>query len=200
MPKKKLKQSKKTAKPQLRDKTIGIFFVFLSLFILLFPSYLKHNSKLNPVKVNFELKESQDKELIPDRIILPDVNINVIVKEAKIEKGYWQVFDNTASYGQGSAVLNEKGNMVIFAHAREGLFYNLKDIKENDLVFVYNKKQRFTYKVKKIKSVYPNETNVIAPTKNEILTLYTCTGFYDEKRLVVVAKPVLLGSEIPLTF
>lgn len=200
MPKKKSQKNKKAANLNLRNKTIGIFLVFLSLFILLFPSYLKQHSRLNPVKVNFEIKKTQMEGLIPDRIILPDQDINVVVKEAKIENGYWQVFENTASYGQGSALLNEKGNMVIFAHAREGLFYNLRDVKENDLVFVYNKKTKYTYKVKKIKSVLPNETSVIAPTKNEVLTLYTCTGFYDEKRLIVTAEPVTIESELHITF
>jgi LPXTG-site transpeptidase (sortase) family protein len=200
MAKKKRKSTKKTLSPEVRNNAIGIFFVFLSLFILLFPSYLRHRSTLSSVKVNFELKKLQAKELIPDKIIIPDVSINTAIKEAKIENGYWQTFDNTASYGQGSAVLGEKGNMVIFAHAREKLFYNLRNVKENDLVFVYNKKNRYVYKVKEIKSVYPNDTSVIVPTKNQRLTLYTCTGFYDEKRLVIIAEPIQLGSEFPLTF
>jgi len=41
--------------------------------------------------------------------------------------------------------------------------------------------------VNKITAVYPNQVQIIAPTKNETLTLYTCTGFYDEKRLIVRA-------------
>jgi LPXTG-site transpeptidase (sortase) family protein len=201
MPKKKPKQSKKTSDHQLRNKAIGIFFVFLSLFILLFPSYIRHSSELNPVKVNFELKKTQaETGLVPDRIILPDVNINAVVKEAKIENGYWQVFEDTASYGQGSASLGEKGNMVIFAHARSELFYNLRDIKKDDLVFVYHRKNKYTYKVKEVKSVFPNDTSVIAPTKDQRLTLYTCIGFYDEKRLVVIAMPFVLGSELPIVF
>jgi LPXTG-site transpeptidase (sortase) family protein len=212
MPKKKSKKSVKSASwrkrknkssnSNLRNKAIGIFFVFLSLFILLFPSYLKHYGTLSSVKVSFEVKKTQtvSEAQIPDKIVLPDVSINIAVKEAKIENGYWQTFEDVASYGQGSALLGEKGNMVIFAHARNGLFYNLRDIKKDDLVFVYNKKKKYTYKVKTIKSVFPNDTRVIAPTKDQRLTLYTCIGFYDEKRLVVVAEPVLLGSEFPLTF
>jgi LPXTG-site transpeptidase (sortase) family protein len=202
MPKRKPKKSKKTSNTELKNKVIGIFFVFISLFILLFPSYITHNSKLNPVKVNFEVKKTQTagEAQIPDKIILPDVNINAVVKEAKIENGYWQVFEDTASYGQGSASLGEKGNMVIFAHARSGLFYNLRDIKKDDLVFVYHRKSKYTYKVKEVKSVFPNDTSVIAPTKDQRLTLYTCIGFYDEKRLVVIAMPFVLGSELPIVF
>jgi sortase (surface protein transpeptidase) len=38
-------------------------------------------------------------------------------------------------------------------------------------------------------AVYPNQTEVLQTTKKEVLTLYTCTGFTDEKRLIVTAIP-----------
>ncbi|MCL4354929.1 sortase [Patescibacteria group bacterium] len=189
MTKKKTKLKVKSPKPQLRDKVIGYSFVFLSLLIILLPAFLKDYKKTNPIRVSPYFKEQNVKGLVPNRIMIPSVKIDLPVQQAKIENGYWQVFENTASYGLGSAALGEKGNMVIFAHARDGLFYNLKNVKENDLVFVYNKNKKYTYKVKYIKSVYPYQTEVIAPTKNETLTLYTCTGFYDDKRLIVVSEP-----------
>ncbi len=200
MTKKKNKQTNRSSKLQLKNKAIGYFFVFLSLFIILFPAFLKDSQKLSPIKVSPDFKRENIKGLIPNRIMIPGVKIDLPVREAKIINGYWQVFEDTASFGQGSAALGKKGNMVIFAHAKEGLFYNLKNVKENDLIFVYNKNRKYTYKVKKIKTVYPSQTEVIAPTKNKTLTLYTCTGFYNEKRLIVVSEPVLLGSEAVLTF
>ncbi len=189
MTKKKLKQISKSPKLQLKDKAAGYFFVFLSLLIILYPAFLKDYQKLSPIKVSPDFKKESARGLIPDRIMIPSVKIDLPVQEAKIEKGYWQVFDDTAAYGQGSAALGEKGNMVIFAHAKEGLFYNLKNVKENDLIFVYSKNKKYAYKVKKIKTVYPYQTEVIAPTKKRTLTLYTCTGFYNEKRLIVVSEP-----------
>jgi sortase (surface protein transpeptidase) len=33
----------------------------------------------------------------------------------------------------------------------------------------------------------PNQTEYLAPSKEDILTLYTCTGWADSKRLVVRA-------------
>jgi len=107
----------------------------------------------------------------------------------KIVDGYWELSENTASYGLGSGHPGEKSNTVIFAHAREGLFYNLKDVKTGDIVYVFTKDKWFRYKVNKITAVYPNQIEVIKPSKNEVLTLYTCTGFYDEQRLIVQAIP-----------
>ena len=48
----------------------------------------------------------------------------------------------------------------------------------------------YSYEVVDIKEVYPNQTEVIEETDDETLTLYTCSGFADSKRLIVVAKRV----------
>ena len=118
------------------------------------------------------------------------MNIDLPITESKIVDGYWELSENTASHGEGSANPGEKGNIVVFAHAREGLFYNLKDVKKDDVVYLFTKDKWRTYKVRDITSVFPNQVEVIKPTSNETLTLYTCTGFYDEKRLIVRAYPI----------
>ena len=50
--------------------------------------------------------------------------------------------------------------------------------------------KEYTYEVKEIKQVYPKELEVIAATTDETLTLYTCSGFNDTKRLIVIAKRI----------
>jgi len=37
----------------------------------------------------------------------------------------------------------------------------------------------------------PSDTTYLLPTKVEILTLYTCTGFLDSKKLIVRAMPAV---------
>ena len=48
----------------------------------------------------------------------------------------------------------------------------------------------FNYTVSEIKEVIPSQIEVIAPTPDETLTLYTCSGFGDSMRLIVIAKRV----------
>jgi LPXTG-site transpeptidase (sortase) family protein len=143
----------------------------------------------NPIQINSALYTSKDIVDDPVRILIPKADIDLKVVDAPIVDGYWELSDNTASYGLGSGRPGTKSNTVIFAHAREGLFYNLKDVKLDDIIYVFTKDKWYRYKVNKIDAVYPNQTEVIKPTKNEVLTLYTCTGFYDEKRLIVTALP-----------
>lgn len=133
-------------------------------------------------------EEGQEGEL-PTRIIIPDLLIDLEVKAANVVKGYWEVFIDSAAWGKGSGFPGEKGNQVIFAHAREGLFLPLKDIKEGMSVYVTTEDDWYSYEVKEVKEVTPDRVEVISPTEDETLTLYTCSGFKDEKRLIVVAKP-----------
>jgi LPXTG-site transpeptidase (sortase) family protein len=189
--KKKTSQKKKVQSHVLRNKIIGLLFLCLALFILLLPQLLpkKIIDNKNPIKINSSLYTSTDVVNNPVRILIPKSNIDLKVIDAKIVNGYWEISEDTASYGLGSGHPGIKSNTVIFAHAREGLFYNLKDVQVDDIIYVFTKTKWYRYKVSKIAAVYPNQTEVIKPTKNEVLTLYTCTGFSDEKRLIVTALP-----------
>jgi len=147
-----------------------------------------------PVKVDKTLLSSpktKDKAKNPPiRIIIPVLNVDLPVKEAKAVKGYWEVFADSAGYGIGSAYPDEVGNQVIFAHAKQGLFLPLKEAKLGQIIYVLTKNAWYSYMIDEIKEVIPSQTEVIAPTKDAILTLYTCSGFADSKRLIVVAKRI----------
>lgn len=188
------KVKKKSQKKNLRNhplvnKFIGLIFVSLALALLVIPIHFptQKTTQKNPIVINSKLLSSQKTGSNPLRIIIPKSDIDLSVIDANVVDGYWELSENTASYGIGSGQPGQKGNTVIFAHARQGLFYNLKDVALNDAIYVFTKDKWYRYKVNKITAVYPNQVDVIAPTKTETLTLYTCTGFSDEKRLIVTA-------------
>lgn len=129
--------------------------------------------------------ESSEKPL---RIIIPRIHLDVPIVESLVVDGSWVVSENSANHGLGSAYPGQKGNMVIFAHARENLFLPLRDILPSDEIYVLTDKSWYIYKVAYITYVFPEQTEVINPTKEEQLTLFTCSGFDDEKRLIVIGK------------
>ena len=141
-----------------------------------------------PVKIEPGLLRGKEKGETPLRVIIPSLKIDVPVREAKIVKGYWELFEDAAGFGLGSAYPGEVGNTVIFAHTRPGLFQPLKDVKNGTVIYVFTSEKWFGYQVTKITEVLPNQVEVIAPTPDETLTLYTCSGFADSKRLIVTAK------------
>jgi sortase A len=127
-------------------------------------------------------------ERLPVRILVPSVSIDLEVKPGRNINGYWEVFPDFAAWGEGSGLPGEAGNQVIYAHARKGLFLPLRQVLQGDKVFILTASGWYEYEVKEIKEVRPTDTEVIAPTEEEILTLYTCSGFADSKRLIVIAR------------
>ena len=140
-----------------------------------------------PVRIELTNNEDLDEASLPVRIIIPELGIDLDVQESKIVNGYWEVPEDRAAWGEGSGVPGYAGNQVIFAHARDGLFTNLENIEKEMHIYVLTDEDWYAYEVSEIKEVYPDQTEVIAPTDNERLTLYTCSGYKDSKRLIVVS-------------
>lgn len=128
-----------------------------------------------------------DEAKLPVRVVIPKLSIDLPVKATPVINGYWQVSSSTATYGLGSGIIGETGNSVIFAHSRNDQFLPIKKISMGSNIYVYTKSKWFNYKVNSIKKVDPTNIDVIKPTSEHILTLYTCDGPNDSKRFVVQA-------------
>lgn len=117
-------------------------------------------------------------------------DISLPVRKASVVSGYWEVFEDSAAWGEGSGIPGEIGNIVIFAHAKEGLFLPLRTLTYGDIVTITTKEAQYMYLVTDIKEVSPKDTSVIGTSTEEIVTLYTCSGYRDTKRLIVTAKRI----------
>lgn len=126
----------------------------------------------------------------PERILIPSLGMDLKIEKSKIIGGYWEVFSDKAGWGEGSGFPGQPGNQVIFAHAREGFFLPLRLIEVGTNIYILTDSDWYEYKVTGINEVSPDQIEVIAPTEDETLTLYTCSGYKDSKRLIVTAKPI----------
>lgn len=189
-----------------KRRRIGIMLFATGILLFLFPGVYKAsvsrrssfplflNNAINaesngePIRIDGALMGLSSDEYKPIRIVIPRVAIDVPVVEAPVTGGLWELSETSASHGQGSANPGEKGNAVIFAHARDGLFGPIRDMKNGDAVYIFTKERWFKYKIVDIKQVNPDQLEVIAPTGDETLTLFTCSGFLDSKRFIAVAK------------
>ena len=93
-----------------------------------------------------------------------------------------------------TAMMGETGNCVIAGHRNYtfGSFFNrLNEVVEGDMIYIDTASDTFSYKVREIKVVEPEDLSVLENTDEEILTLYTCTPIYvATHRLVIVAERV----------
>ncbi len=191
---------------KIQSLRLPILFILAGVLLILFPSFYsqtktsslskiqtkaqsKNNISKNPIKVDSKLLGKKETIQSPQRIVIPKFKIDLNVVEAKVINGFWEISEISASHGVGSANPGENGNVVVFAHARDELFGPIRDIKKGDKIYILTKDHWHTYLVEETKLVDPEQIEVIGETKTETLTLFTCSGFLDSKRLIVKALP-----------
>lgn len=107
------------------------------------------------------------------------------------EDGRWVLDGNYALYLPTSEKLGQGGNTVLYAHNREKLFGNLKNVSIGDIVLLGdNDGNIYNYRVYSMEYIKPYQVEKINTDKSNTVTLFTCDGWFDEERLVVKAEAV----------
>src|SRR3990172_11519883 len=156
---KRLSKSKKQKVGKLKDKIgLGVALILLGIIFVfggagLFKRTNSETFASEPVKIEGFIASEESLDKVPQRIILPELSIDIPVKNSGLINGYWQVFSDAAGWGEGSGLPGEPGNQVIFAHARRGLFLPLRDIKLGAKVYAVSEEKWYQYEVKEIKQV-----------------------------------------------
>ena len=123
----------------------------------------------------------------PVVISLSELNLGLPVFPGEIKANRWPVTSKGVIYLSSSS----SSNTIIYGHNWPNILGHLKDAQVGQEIIVrYQSDQVRNFKISHIKIVGPNATEILQPATEDQLTLYTCTGFLDSKRLVVVAKPV----------
>ena len=154
---------------------------------------------------------------IPDRIMIPAIDLDAPVIEAKSRKIRVdnQIFDQyvapdefAAGWHPNSALLGVSGNTVLNGHhnVHGEVFGRLVDLQPGDKIYVFSGQRRFAYIIanKLILPEYGPDISLkqrlqnarwILPSEDERLTLVTCWPAYSNThRLIIVASP--LGMDV----
>ncbi len=127
----------------------------------------------------------------PANITIPELNINLTVEPGIIKNNQWSVSNTNANHLITSANPGDPGNIIMYGHDDRSIFGHLKQAKVGQIITIKDSQEALHhYRIEQIVTVTPNDASIIAPTKIETLTIYTCTGFANSKRLVVKATPV----------
>lgn len=147
-----------------------------------------------------------DKPVVPktnslpadDRLVIPKIGVDVTIvagqDERALEKGIWYI-PNTSSPDRG-------GNTVLSGHrfrylAGPKTLYLLDQMQIGDIIIVYWKGQEYDYQVVERRIVTPDAVEILDPTPEPQLTIFTCTPVFSTKqRLVLVAKPLYVSKDI----
>jgi len=148
---------------------------------------------LKPLEI--EVVEEEEKvPLTPQGEVLGVLQIDSIDLNLPIIKG----LNNTnlkigVALLEDTAMLEDQGNSVIAGHRGHSygrLLNRLDEVEINDRITVVTKDKEIPYRVFNKVIVEPQQTDLLAPTKEKILTLVTCDPVRNPThRLIVQAKP-----------
>lgn len=167
---------------------------FISLIIfgyLIFQRY-------NPQRLAFDLPAAQALEktnlqdLKPIGIKIDSLDLALPIIPAEIKSNKWQATNKGISFLSSSVIPGEKGNSILYGHNWPNLLGNLKSVKPGDKISIINSDGSIRdFEVEIISRVSPSEDSILENSQDNRITLYTCDGFLDSQRLVVVAKLVI---------
>ncbi len=120
------------------------------------------------------------------RIKIPGINVF-----ARIVQGDgWEELKQGVGQHIGTPNPGETGNIVLSAHndVFGELFRDLDKLKPGDEVILYTEQKAYTYVVRQTQVVEPTQVEVMAPTREPVVTLISCYPYLvDDQRIVVTA-------------
>lgn len=174
--------------------TSGLAKVFVLVgFILLVYAGLLVWKRYDPNRLNFQDYRPQIASISsfkqPRELRIKRVGIRLPLIASKIEKNTWETTDKGASYLSTAPIPGSFGNAVIYGHNWPNLLGRLVDTKTGDEVeIVYADGSTTKFVIETQAQISPNETHVLQNSNDTRLTIYTCIGFFDSQRFVVVAR------------
>lgn len=170
--------------------SLGIIFIAIGAF-----SLIKYQSLSLPLSSPYESRASSSTLLSPSYpswINIKKSKITALVAAGGYEDGKWILDKDFVLYLPTSSKLGEGGNTILYAHSREKLFGNLKKASVGDIVILGDANGKmYNYSIYSMEYIKPNQIEKINTGIKDTVTLFTCDGWFDEKRLVVKAKIVI---------
>lgn len=178
-------------KSAFKKEKQGFILLFSGLFLIaVFSVWRFHQARILSFKVE-QYEEQSKTGIVPTYIKMYPLGVDIQVKEALIVGDVWQVFPDAVSHLSSSARIGEKGNIILYGHNKNEILGPIRWAKEGATIELYDAAMnKYLYEVVNTATVEPNNLFYILPTSEETLTLYTCIGFLDLQRFIVVAKRV----------
>lgn len=149
--------------------------------------------RVNPQRVSFAYEKHIETVPIkkdspnPIELQIPRVSVRLPVVPSKIVSGKWEATTTGISYLSSSPIPGETGNSILYGHNWSNLLGPLVNVRPKDLIeVIYSDNSKKVFEVEYTVTVSPSETHILLPSKDKRITLYTCTGFLDSQRFVVV--------------
>lgn len=163
---------------------LGILILILGIFI-----HLGTNSRYF-----FSQREKQVSQVFgsdPKNLTIPSLGMDVSVSQGGIKDGEWILSDKEASYLPTSGELGEGFNTIIYAHNTLKLFNPLKYAELGEVIVVKDTKgKEYRFVIFSKEDIDPSNLQKLYTKEKNVLTLFTCDGWFDQSRLIIRARLV----------
>ena len=127
----------------------------------------------------------------PAKIYIPKLGKTLDISDGYLENNRWVISKTGVSYLTTSGQVGKVGNAVIYGHNTQGILGRLWRVQNGDYIEVTAQDGKvYKYEIFERKEVKPNAVEILTQTDDARLTIYTCSGFLDSARFVVVGKLV----------
>ena len=127
----------------------------------------------------------------PSKIYISKLNRNLDISDGFVENNRWVISKTGVSYLTTSGEVGKVGNAVIYGHNTQGILGGLWRVQNGDVVEVTAVDGKvYKYQIFERKEVKPNQVEILTQTDDARLTVYTCSGFLESARFVVVGNLV----------
>lgn len=172
-------------------KALPLPLLLMGIGLLAF-SFCLYLERINPHRLAFAdvpvEKTTQSSSIKPVAIRIQDISVSLPLVASRVEKNNWEVTSAGVSYIAGSVVPGQKGNSVLYGHNFPSLLGSLYKVKPGEAIqILYADGTKKTFIVNTTIVVSPDQVDILRQSKDTRITLYTCTGWFDTKRFVVVA-------------
>ncbi len=127
------------------------------------------------------------------RLVIPKIGVNVEIvfgtdQDEALNRGIWHI--------PGTSTPEKGSNTVLSGHRFRFLsgprtLYLLDKVTKGDPIIIYWNGKEYDYVVTGSKIVQPNQVEILDPTDETRLTIFTCAPLFSTKeRLVLFAKPI----------
>ena len=126
------------------------------------------------------------------------VKIPAISVFARIVQGDgWEELKQGVGQHIGTPNPGETGNVVLSAHndVFGELFRDLDKLKPGDEVILYTEQKAYTYVVRQTQVVEPTQVEVMAPTREPVVTLISCYPYLVDNQRIVVTAYLVDGNQ-----
>ena len=169
--------------------------IFIGSWMILAASFsVLASERLQWLADQAQLTELAQQVVAPQRLPAPSHlfipwKVDADITSQRLLNGRWVIAENGVSYLEDSGRPGEETPVVLYGHNTREQLGNIRAMVGGEPITLTTEDGAVhRYDVETIQEVDPANTSILKEVSGDRLIMYTCSGFWDSRRWVVVAK------------